>query len=495
MQVPTVPENQVTPSSPPTGTSARESAPFKVPILIAVIALLLIGGWWLLHHQKTNPGGGLLSNDHPNGKIVGDLPSLRIHVSNTIGAQLAPALAMAYLKSIGATNIVTKQIDKNESDIEGTPPGETKPLVIEIFAHGSKTAFTDLSGDKTDIGMASRRIEPAELKATESKGDLTSSAAEHVLGLDGVAVIVNKSRRLSGLTKSKLADIYSGATTDWRDIDGTPGPIHVFARDDNSGTWDTFKSLVLKDKPLVKGAVRLEDSKELSDRVSADPDAIGFIGLPYILNAKALAISETQASSGKTTQTTPLYPNRLTVATEDYPLSRRLYFYLSPNGTNALAQKFIGFALSKAGQDVVGDNGFVSQTPVAVNPECTACPARYKSLTAGKNRMTTNFHFETGQSTLESKALLDIGRVADVLADLKYSGSGIVLLGFADNVGSDEVCLRLSKQRAEVVAQEFRMHGINPDVVDGMGKEMPVATNDTPQGREKNRRVEIWINR
>jgi phosphate transport system substrate-binding protein len=469
-------------------------ASFKVPILIVLIAALLIGGWLLLRHRSTSEQG----SGSNSGGGARDVAALRLHGSNTIGATLAPALAVAYLKSLGATNIQTKLLDKNESDVQGDVPGESKPLVIEIFAHGSKTAFVDLAAKKCDIGMASRMIEAKELDATSALGDLTSRSSQHVLGLDGVAVIVNRNNPVSGLTKDQLARIFSGQIKDWVDVGGSRGPIHILARDDNSGTFETFKTLVLKDKPLAQGAVRVEDSTDLSTRVSRDDQAIGFIGLPYILNAKAVAVSETEKHGEQESRTTPLYPNRLTVQTEDYPLSRRLFFYTPPTSTNLWAQKFVDFALSKVGQDVVGDNGFVSQTPIAVAPECTQCPARYRQLTKEKKRMTTNFHFQTGKSTLEDKALLDVSRVADVLADLKYSGTGVVLLGFADSVGcsgSSDPCIKLSKARAEVVAQEFRMHGVTPEVVDGMGSEMPVASNDDPAGREKNRRVEIWINR
>jgi phosphate transport system substrate-binding protein len=68
-------------------------------------------------------------------------------------------------------------------------------------------------------------------------------------------------------------------------------------------------------------------------------------------------------------------------------------------------------------------------------------------------------------------------------------------LGFADSSGSPQVNEELSKNRANVVAEEFRARGIKVTEVVGLGPERPVASNDTADGREKNRRVEVWLRR
>ncbi len=62
---------------------------------------------------------------------------------------------------------------------------------VEIKAHGSTTAFEGLQANACDIGMSSRRIKDDEVKRLSLLGNMTSRANEHVLALDGVAVIVN----------------------------------------------------------------------------------------------------------------------------------------------------------------------------------------------------------------------------------------------------------------------------------------------------------------
>ena len=458
------------------------------PILVVLLALLLIGGsawYWFSHRQAGTagtPGTTGSATVPPTATVAGEV-LFRMHGSNTIGAQLGPALAQAFLKQQGARDVSVVPGAADEVNVRGTISGAAQ--VIEIQAHGSATAFTDLASGQCDIGMASRAIKPDEVAKLSSFGDMTSPAGEHVLGLDGIAVIVNRANPVTALTTAQAAGIFSGEIPDWSAMGGS-GPIQLYARDDKSGTYDTFKTLVLGSRQLAGSAKRVEDSRELSDKVASDPSAIGFVGLPYIGSTKALAISEKG--------TRPLLPNRLTVATEDYPLSRRLYLYTPPNSKNAWVRKFVEFAMSKQGQDVVGENGFVAQN---VNTESVQAPpgspAEYAKLTSGAQRLSLNFRFRTGSSQLDNKALADLDRVVSFISDLHYSGDDVLLFGFADSTGSDAINDKLSKDRARAVANEFEQRGLRSGLVTGFGSHNPVASNDTDEGREKNRRVEIWV--
>src|SRR5271165_2880332 len=118
---------------------------------------------------------------------------LRLSGSNTIGAGLAPALAEEFLKHQGATEVKTLAGDRDdEVRVQGILPGERAPKAIEIHAHGSATAFVDLANGQADIGMASRKIKPEESVQLAPLGDMSSPACEHILGLDGIAVIVSR---------------------------------------------------------------------------------------------------------------------------------------------------------------------------------------------------------------------------------------------------------------------------------------------------------------
>jgi phosphate transport system substrate-binding protein len=471
---------------PECGKSLRQSeAPrSKVPVkpligVLSVLALVALGYFLWPNSDRHDP----TSIPSGAGTVV-----LRLSGSNTIGAALAPALAEEFLRQQGATGIKTARGDReDEVRVQGILPGETSAKTIEIHAHGSATAFEDLGKSLCDIGMASRKVKSDEASRLGALGDMTSPASEHVLGLDGIAVIVSKGNSVQSLTKEQIARMFSGEIADWLQLGGASGRINVYARDDKSGTYDTFKALVLGTKALVANAKRVEDSRELSDAVAKDPNGIGFIGLPYVKDAKALAVSETG--------TRAFLPNHFTVSTEDYALSRRLFLYTPSNPPNDLTRKFVDFALSRQGQDVVEKIGFVGQNVVPTQGTFIPndAPDQYRQLTTGSDRLSLNFRFRTGSSELDNKALVDLDRVVSFLTDLHYTGQNVLLFGFADSTGGRQVNEALSRDRAGAVARQFEQRGIKASAVVGFGSQLPVASNETVDGREKNRRVEIWL--
>ena len=279
----------------------------------------------------------------PPSSPAGHEFALRLHGSNTIGKELIPALCEDFLKYEGATSVQLKPGSReDEVDIEAVLPSESNEAVtFEIQAHGSATGFEDLANGNCDIAMSSRPIKPDEVSkcAAAGLGDLASSTSENLLGLDGIAIVVNRNNPVNSLTKQQLADIFTGKTTDWSQLGGTPGPIYLYAPDDNSGTLDTFSSSVLGSQQLSERASRFEDNAKLADAVAADPNGIGFTGQSFSRSTKVVAIVD---ATGK-----PVLPTPLTVTTQTYPLSRRLYLYIPANPQNKWTRKFVEFTRPK----------------------------------------------------------------------------------------------------------------------------------------------------
>jgi len=413
----------------------------------------------------------------------------RVHGSNTIGTKLLPALMEEFLKTENASKIVRKSGKSAEDlNIEMTLPGQARPCAVEIAAHGSKTAFEDLLAGRCDLGMASRPVKDEEAVsiAIAGLGDLHRPTCEHVLGLDGITIVVNKDNPVPSLTREQVAKIFSGELADWSQVGGQAGPIRPYSPHLKSGTFDVFKALVLDRANLSATARLFEDNSELSDAVAADPAAIGFVGLPFVRDSKAVAIADVGMS--------PLMANRLTIGTEDYILSRRLYLYSAARPKNPWVCKFVDFALSDAGQEIVQRLGFVRQTPevqtVALPPEA---PRTFVETVKGAKRLSLNFRFKPRSTQLDNKALRDLDRIVGLLTLPQYRGKQLLLIGFSDNAGNPRVNQHLSIERAQVMARELATRGIQPAMVTGFGSILPVTGNDTAEGRDKNRRVEVWI--
>ncbi len=110
-------------------------------------------------------------------------------------------------------------------------------------------------------------------------------------------------------------------------------------------------------------------------------------------------------------------------------------------------------------------------------------------LTLGENSV----RFDTNKSTLTPTAKANLDKLVPVFQS--YADTDIVIYGYTDNTGAVDHNLTLSEQRAASVKSYLASKGLNVArfTNKGMGIADPVATNDTPEGRTQNRRVEFAI--
>jgi outer membrane protein OmpA-like peptidoglycan-associated protein len=101
--------------------------------------------------------------------------------------------------------------------------------------------------------------------------------------------------------------------------------------------------------------------------------------------------------------------------------------------------------------------------------------------------------FATGKYNLRPETQIVLAKLSGII--LSHPGLNLAVEGYTDTVGSDDFNLKLSQQRADTVRQYLVSQGLADSTVTakGFGKTNPVADNDTPAGRQKNRRVEIVV--
>ncbi len=102
--------------------------------------------------------------------------------------------------------------------------------------------------------------------------------------------------------------------------------------------------------------------------------------------------------------------------------------------------------------------------------------------------------FDTGSYTLKPGAREKLAKISGIV--LAHPGLTLQIEGHTDSVGSDDFNQRLSEQRAGSVLDFLAQQGVpgNAMTSRGFGKTQPVASNDTMEGRQKNRRVELVVN-
>jgi outer membrane protein OmpA-like peptidoglycan-associated protein len=122
-------------------------------------------------------------------------------------------------------------------------------------------------------------------------------------------------------------------------------------------------------------------------------------------------------------------------------------------------------------------------------PENSGCP-KTKEISRGK-LVLSGVTFQTGKALLTSNSYTILDQVYESLVE--WPEVKLEIQGHTDNLGNDKANLTLSQQRADEVKMYLINKGINSSRLRsvGYGEEFPIADNHTPQGREKNRRVEL----
>ncbi len=107
--------------------------------------------------------------------------------------------------------------------------------------------------------------------------------------------------------------------------------------------------------------------------------------------------------------------------------------------------------------------------------------------------MPGNITFQSNSSELNANFYRVLDSVNIVLK--KYEKTVVEVAGHTDNTGSEQHNQQLSERRAGTVAQYLEAHGLRNDrvITVGAGETRPVASNDTPDGRQANRRVELTL--
>lgn len=228
-------------------------------------------------------------------------------------------------------------------------PGTT----ITVSESGSGNGAKALLNGTCDIANLSRDLKDAERKAMKEKG---INPVEHVVAFDALPLMVHPSNKVKGLTVAQVKDIFTGKIKNWKDVGGSDLAIVLVSRDTNSGTYESFKDLVLaKDDKISEGAEYVGSNGAIRQRVQVTKGAIGYAGLGFVdRSVKALEING-------------VVPCLETVRSKTYPLARPLFMFTNGEPkAESLSARFLGLALTEKGQEIIEEIGFI---PVEVKKE------------------------------------------------------------------------------------------------------------------------------
>ncbi len=203
---------------------------------------------------------------------------------------------------------------------------------------GSSSGITAVSEGRCDIGLSSRSLKDEEKNL---------GLKETVLAYDGIAIIVNPENPVEDLELEKIAKIYKGEITNWKELGGNDEEIVPIGREAGSGTRDGFESIT-KAEDACKYRQELTSTGDVITTVAGNPAAIGYASLASVQDSvKALRVGG-------------VAPDEKTVKDGTYIVQRP--FVLVTKTDKELsdsAQKFFDFAVSPDAEEIISSAGVV----------------------------------------------------------------------------------------------------------------------------------------
>ncbi len=257
--------------------------------------------------------------------------------SSTAGTSASEASSAAAEELSGTLSMNgSTSMEKVIKAVNGAFMEKNKGVTVNLNLTGSGTGIQEASEGKCDIGNSSRKLKDEEAE----KLDAT------VVGLDGIALVVNPANKLEDITLEDLAKVYSGEITNWKELGGDDKSIVVIGREDGSGTRDGFESIVMGDKE-PKYAQELESTGSVINAVATTDGAIGYASLANVdETVKALKIGGVEATEEN-------------VKSGAYEVQRPFICATLKGSDNKLVKAYLDFILSEEGQALVLAQGAV----------------------------------------------------------------------------------------------------------------------------------------
>ena len=234
------------------------------------------------------------------------------------------------------------------SALYGSQHAEVK---INVTGGGAENGMNAIAAHTADIVQLTQDVSAAARQRVETK---SGRLVQIPVGIEAVAVFVQRSNPINELTVAQLRDIYTGKISNWREVGGRDQPIQLYSTESAVGGSLFFGEIVLNGQDFDTTMRGFNNSQETWRAVAADPKGIGFGGFLASGDAKLLRISKAKGSSA-------IAATLDNVRNTTFPLSRRLFWLLRPGASGV--RELALWTVSSQGQLVVESVGYYPLSP------------------------------------------------------------------------------------------------------------------------------------
>ncbi|MEH2192736.1 MAG: substrate-binding domain-containing protein [Nostoc sp.] len=334
-------------------------------IIGKVLTLMVIGGllWWLLKpnllarnsiDSSSNQNFKTVSNTASSFQTVADVPPASFNYGGST--------AWASIRQLVDSQI---QSDRPELQLRYVDPTNASP--------GSSSGIRMLLDGKIDFAQSSRPLTDEEQAIAKERG---FTLEQRQVGMDAIAVVVNPSLNVSGLTVEQLQQIYSGRITNWNQVGGPNLPISPLSqRPEDADTVILSSNNDLKGQALSSSVKYVYSTTEAVRQLSKIPGAVYYASARSVVpqcSVKALPLRGTYGQlippyrePMVSPEQCPRQRNQLNtqaIKNGRYPIIANLFVIIKQNKgrEQQIGDAYTQLLLTDQGQRAIEQAGFVS---------------------------------------------------------------------------------------------------------------------------------------
>lgn len=430
------------------------------------------------------------------GKIILTMASERV-----VGSSVIDALVRTFLAQQGLRDIDIKRTpDLSKLTYTGIAlKGEKKSVVVKILPR--EKSLDALRRNFVDVALVAQQRVSASRKI--GRTDLLAAGTEQQIQIGETAafVIVSPNNPVNQLTFRELRLVLLGAITDWSQLGGIPGKIKPVGTAQMQPAIDLVADLVHLDpenldeeatallrsrRGQAESLLKLDTREEVFDKIANDRNAITiqFPHIPPFVKALKLGVDNRKFTA----------PDADTIKSKDYPLAYRINLHY-PNGSiNPAVAGLVraGESLEMEVNLALAGAALPGTEMLSLLPDPSA-PRGYLDATKYGMMVSKSIHFRADSLDLTDDGKAAIERVANKLLSIRQDAGKIRLIGFSDSLSSPEDSRAVGLTLARLVAAELKKRNVNTGYIYSFGDTLPLDEGTTIHGRERNRRVQVWI--
>lgn len=220
-------------------------------------------------------------------------------------------------------------------DILGEAFVKSSGTPVRVQGGGSTAGVQAVMNGVVAVGAVSRTL---------TSDETSQGLVAHIIAYDVLTVVVHPDNRVGVLTRAQIAALFSRQLTDWGQVGGDPGRVHLVTREAGSGSREAFRSLV---GPISPRAIVQGSSGAIRVAVMHDPQAVGYVSYGAVAAGGLKPVAVDGRRPGEPT----------------YSLVRPLCLVTRGPATGHIAE-FISFARGPEGARLLGEEGLVSAREV-----------------------------------------------------------------------------------------------------------------------------------